>query len=128
MQRRPVQFAATQIADVVGDDGDCPARDSQFDQVVVAFVAQIGTPSVVDLYPVSCSSQCGQKNLSFGMVRLCVQNLATEYVFVFQPQSIAEEGAVAPLQATTQHFAGCATFGAQCGDKYAGIQHDVDHG
>ena len=52
-QARKFQFAAREVAQIPRDDHIGPACNGQFDQVVISLIGQIGTPSVIQLDPLS---------------------------------------------------------------------------
>ena len=91
MQVGKAQLGGAEVLDVVRNNCLRPTGNGQFENVVVAFVAEVRTPEIINMHPVTYTYErfkklaalCGRQG------RPAKDRFASKKVFIFQQQSVA---------------------------------------
>lgn len=100
---------------------------SQFNQVIIPFVGEIGSPKVINLGQLANR----QKSVQQGRALVCIQRaifkhgFSAQHIPILSKQCQRDAGLQAPSQAGAQHGARGATATAQSSDKNIRINDDL---
>jgi hypothetical protein len=112
----------------VRDDSRCAAGNGQLDEMIVRFIAQIGSPQIVDIHPPSNRRYSSQKLQTLAVAcQTRRQARIEECMLVLCQEGWTEEWLVRSRQTTANDPSSRAATGADCRNDNVRVHNDRNH-